>query len=354
MMKFNPYTLLILAVCFFSLPALSEIRWPEIPSKNKPLSFSVQTEYFRTHSNYSDSEGLFSTKYYDLPDENFFQYIAIHPRLSYSPLPYYLNLELFANNFYAASKTENVNRTVFRPTHIGGAFQIYHKLKTAYFGFELRGAVPLFFRNLNDEIILTDGAYFIEPGLWFLFQPSKMFYVYYNTAFRYRMSQLSGILFNTLGGVVKTRYTDAGMSVRTFISLNSNSQARSAEQVEQLLKTVNGGSYTFFSVKPSVLAWTAWMELKFKPVFTKIFFNVDTLGKNYAKGFSFGMVTKLQWSTKSSFLDREEEVLRFNFDDNGYQESSPSKKSSYFEEEEDPYTEDMNKELKKELKSLKY
>ena len=350
-MRFYIHTLLILFIGGWSPLVLCELRFPEFPSKNKPVSFNLHTEYFRSHSNYTHFG-----QYADLPDKNFFQYVAVHPSLSYSPFPYYLNFELFANSFYASSKSMGTSRDVFRPTVAGIGFNIYHKIQTFYAGLELRGGIPLYknFFEKTNEIILGDGAYFIEPGLWLLFNPSQIFYVYYNTAFRYRMAHLSGLLFNRLGGVLKTQHTDAGLAVHSFISLPSNSQERPVNQVEDRLKTVNGGSYTFYSIKPSVLAWTAWLELKFQPIFTKIYFNLNTLGNNYARGFSFGLVTKFKWSTKPSITERKR-VMRFRFDEDEEETAPSSERNSYFEEEDDLYNKkNINQELKQELNFLKH
>ena len=359
MMKLNPRILMTLTCLCFSPPALSELRWPEFPSKNKPLSVSLQTEFFRTHSNYTQFG-----QYVDLPNENFFQYVAFSPSISYSPFLHYINFDLFANSFYASSKTLNTRRDVpFQPTVLGGGARFYYRFQSFYSGFELRGGLPLSgnFQS-SDDMILGDGAYFVEPGLWFLFQPSKMFYVYANTAFRYRMSSpsdiLSGLLFNRLGGVLQTRNMDAGISIDSFFSLLPDQFTDQPEKRWELIKKTNGGSYKFYSVNPSVFSWTTWMELKFQPVFTKIYFNLDTLGQNYAKGFSFGLITKLKWSTKSSIIDRKRNTMRFDFNEEDFGDSTTkpdSKEESYFEEKEDPYNrESINKELKQELRSLRY
>lgn len=347
MLKFSPYVFWALTALSLSQPALSEIRFPELPSKNKPLSVYLQTEYFRTNANYTNFG-----QYVDLPNNNSFQYIALHPRLSYSPLPYYINFKLFANSFYASSKTTGEERSVFRPTVLGGGFQVYHKIKTFYGGFELRGGAPLYknFFEQPNEIILGDGSYFVEPGIWLLVSPSEKFYVYFNTAFRYRFSaSLSGRLFNRLGGVLKTQHIDAGLAANSFISLPTNSQERQIDRVNNILKTVNGASYTFYSIKPSVLSWAAWLKLKYQPVFATLYFNLDTLGSNYAKGFSFGLITKLQWHTKLSIIHRKRR-MDFDFEDR----DATSEDSPYFKEEEDPYNkEKLNKELKQELRFLK-
>ena len=192
-----------------------------------------------------------------------------------------------------------------------------------------------------------------------MLQPSKIFYIYNRTAFRWRSHFLSGILFANLGGVLQTEYVDGGISLDAFFSLLSDKRLGQPEF------QTNAGSYKFYSVNPSIVSVTPWMEFKFKPLFTKIYFNLDVSGRNYAKGFSLGLVTTLKWNTRSSMLKQRRRDMFFeDFEErdfgNSYHKedklkSSEPLKDSHFEEEEDPYSEDpiQNNELSKELQLLK-
>lgn len=353
-MKSNLFIVFPLIFFCFNSSALYDLNFPEIPSKNKPLSISLQKEFYRSVSNFIEFG-----QYDDLPDESYFQYFGFHPSISYSPLSHYINFELFANSFWAFSKKQGLKRDVFRVSFLGVGLNFYHKFKSLYSGFELRGGVPFSsYGNSQspDEMIIGDGAYFVEPGLWLLFQPSKMLYIYYNLAFRYRMFSLSSPLFNRLGGVLQTRYIDLGLSMDSFLSVLSDEFTLQPKKRWKYLGN-NAGSYKFFSVNPSALSFTAWMGFRIKPVFTKLYFNFDTFGKHYARGLKVGLITTFRWNTKSSIINRRKSDISFDFDED-IEISRPrrsTKKESYFEEEEDPYSkENINKELKEELKSLRY
>ena len=325
---------------------LSFIRSIEQPSKGKALSFGLQTEFFRSRANYTRFQ-----EFRVLPEGDFLQYIAFHPRISYAPFPsQYVNFELLAQSFYGSSQTLNT----FYPSSAGLALSFHHKFKTISAGFELRGGFPLHkgFQNPG-YMILGDGAFFAEPGLWLFIQPSRMLYFYVNTAFRWR-SFLSSLVFGRLGGVFQTQNIDAGAGIDSFYPLFSDPLAQSLEQRGDLLKRVNSGSYKFYSVNPSVLSWTTWIEFKFHPVFSKVYFNLDSLGQNYAKGLTFGLVTKLKWDFKVSAIERNKENMRFDFEDDS-EYDSPEEEKSYFEEKADPYSKSsVGPELKEELDSLKY
>lgn len=337
----------------FSQPVLSEPNFPEIPSKRKPFSISLQTEFFHSTKNYIE------WNWDDLPDENYFQYIGFYPRIRHSPFPY-ISVQIFSQNFYAMSKTLDSRRNVLQTSLIGGGFSIYHKYRRAYLGFELKAGVPLNRGVLKnpDEMILGDGTYFAEPGVWLLLRPSRNFYLHYNSALRFRMMDLSSLWFNRLGSFLKTRHADFGASVDSFFSIFSDDRFSSQPQTRwELLQRVNGGSFKFRSVNPSALSFTAWIEFKFKPVFTKLYFNQDTFGKNYAKGFHLGLITTVKWNTKSSVIKRKRKTKSFDFDEGfeGQGSRSSSKGRSYFEEEDDPYNkEKINRELKQELRSLRH
>ena len=349
-----------------SLPALAETRLPEIPSKSQPLSVQLQTEFFRTQANY-----ITFGQYADLPNNDFFQYVSFRPTVSYSPFQNYINFSLFANSFFASSKNENKEYLLpFQVSSVGVGASFYHKIQTLFIGLELRGGVPLYkgFQN-PQEIVVGDGAYFAEPGLWLIFQPSKIFYIYNHTAFRWRSAGLSSLLFASLGGVVESEFISFGLSLDSFFSLLIHDHFTSqASRRLNILKTANAGSHKFYSVNPSVLSGTAWAEFKFDPLFTTLYVNLDTMGENYAKGFSVGLMTKFQWSMKSSFIDKKRKNKTY-LDFEGWEEEEErtqnkvqkQKKSSYFEEEDDsslfqddpPDTnQDMNQELKDELNLL--
>ena len=321
-----------------------ELRFPDTPSKNKPLSIGLNTQYLRTHSNYYEL-----WKYDNLAKNNFFQYIAFRPQISYSPLSSYFNVSLFANSYYGSSKSLGLARSAFRVKVLGGGLSFFHKLNTTYMGVELRGGLP--FKNRPNEILLGDDSYFVEPNLWLFFAPVNSFYVYSNLAFRYRINPaLSSFLFFRLGGVLKTKYSNGGLAINSFMSLPTNTQQRSISQVDDLLKTVNGGSYAFYSIKPSVFDVTGWLELKLAPVFTTFYISLNTLGINYARSLSFGLNLKLKWNTKSSVLKRKR-VIKLPFDEVS---TSSQNDSTYFEEKEDSYNQpNMQNELQEELKSLK-
>ena len=333
--------------------ALSELNFPEFPSKRRPFSISLQTEFFHSSKNYIE------WKWDDLPDENYFQYFGFYPMIRYSPFSY-ISVQLFSKNFYAISKTLDSRRNVLQTSLVGGGVNLYHKYKTAYLGFELKAGVPLNRGVLvnPDEMIIEDGTYFVEPGVWLLLRPSRNFYLHYNSAFRFRMLDLSSLWFNRLGGFLKTRHADFGASVDSFFSIFSDDKFTSQPQTRwEPLQRVNGGSFKFRSVNPSSLSFTFWMEFKFKPVFIRLYFNQNSFGRHYAKGFNLGLITTVKWNTKSSVLKRKRKTKSFDFDE-GFSDpgsSSSSKGKSYFEEEDDPYNkEKINRELKEELRSLRY
>lgn len=339
---------LLIMLLFWSLPALSELRLPELPSKNKPLAFEMQTEFFRTHSNYTSLGG-----YVDLPEENYLQYFAFHPSLSYSPFSHYINFKIFANSFYVFSNSKGTKRSVFRPKVVGSSMSIYHKIQNLYIAGELRGGLPILKNHPNtNDLIVGEDSYFVEPGLWLLFQPSPLFYIHLNTAFEWRfLNGLSSLVHGQIGGTFQTEYLDAGVSINSFVSVIPDYFSSQPDTRLNPLRKVNGGSYKFSALNPSALSWMGWMEVKYKPFFTKLYFNMDTIGINYAKGFTFGLVKKIKWNTKSLSINKRH--MKFDFGEEESEDFSDSE-SKYFEEEKDPYDKgELNKELHEELYELK-
>ena len=352
-----------IALIFFAGPALAHFQTVEIPSNQKPLTVSLQSELFRSQANYTKPN-----TYEVLPDGHFFTSVLVRPKISYSPLRHLIRFNVFMDNIYAsATRPGQASPYVFYPTSVGGGVEFYHKIQTFFMGLNLLGGYPLYkdFVNQNPpQIIVGDGAYFGEVALAFLFQPVDNFQLYNRTAFRFRGSGLSSLGMFNLGGVLDSPYISAGLSVDSFVSIFKLDNYSGQEDFRHgLLVTSNAGSFKFYSVNPSVISFTGWVDFKYNVFKTKLYLNLDSWGKNYAKGLSLGLIAQWTWNTASrkSFLEKKknrdfglERVLSPN-----RQKAPPAESSSYFKEEQDPYLEPspskkkpINSELQEELELL--
>jgi len=346
----------------------------EPPSFKKSFDLSLQTEFFRSHSNYTNWG-----EYSNLPEDHSFQYILFKPEVSYSPFNgQAVRLSTFAETFYASSQTSRIEKQLpFKLSALGGSLDFYHKVQSLFIGLKFTGAYSfhslLFNENtktftvsdikappLPQEIIVGENAHYIEPSLHFIFKPNPYFYIYNRNAFRYRMNGLSSLAFSDLGVIAESENISGGFSLNTFFSLAFlDSFSNDPQKRHQALKTNNAGSYKFYSVNPSVISGTAWLSFKYSLFDTKFYLNIDTLGKNYGKGLSLGLITRLKFQKdEDSFLEKKREKNRYmDFDSKDLPvKSKVQQNSSYFDEEEDPYTqeeeEDPTTELRQELKLL--
>ena len=353
----------LISLLFFAGPALSDFQVVEIPSNQKPLSVSLQSELFRSQANYTKWG-----EYKDLQEETFFSSVLIRPKISYSPLKHLVRLNIFMDSFYASIQSPNkANPYIFYPSLLGAGAEFYHKIKTFFMGLQVLGAYPLYknFGTQNPpQIIVGDGAYYTEVALAFLFEPANNFHLYKRMAFRYRGSGLSSLGLINLGAVLDSQYLSAGVSLDSFLTvLKFDDYSPNPEFRWNRLESTNGGSYKFYSVNPSVLSWTGWVDFKYNFFKTKFYLNLNTIGNNYAKGLSLGFITQWTWNTasKKSYLEKKK---RRNFGLERIMSPRKTKKesSSYFEEEQDPYLEQtpskdsnkkpINMELKEELELL--
>jgi len=108
-----------------------------------------------------------------------------------------------------------------------------------------------------------------------------------------------------------------------------------------------------------VISGTFWLNFKYSFFNTKFYINLDTLGRNYAKGLSLGLITSLTFQNKTdTFLEKKRKKNLYK--DFGIKDLRPQNKiqnqNSYFDEEEDPYAESSeeqdNSELREELQLL--
>ena len=334
-------TFFFLTVLFvsYSFPSSGEVFSPQLLSKKGPLSIHLQSEYFNTVSNYR-----LLGEYVDLPGKNFFNYVANNFSLNYSPI-HWFNIETFFNTMWSASATDTELRNKFGITYAGLGFTFLKKINNFQINFELKGGAPLHSIPENtDEIVLGDGAYFINPNLWFIYEyPSKLFYLFYNINLLYRTKYLSSLLFNKLGFVFQTPFANAGFSTELFLPVMRDGYTHVPNTRWDITNKVNGGSYKFYSINPASLSFTGWMEWKLNPLSLNVYANVDTYGQNYAKGITLGFITSFKWDTKTKKRSHAEKFFK--------RKRSTSKKNSYFEEEEDSQA--INQELMEELHHLR-
>ena len=338
--------ILFLKICFliFFVSSLSEsqVLIPQIPSEDPFVSLHLQNEYYYSVSNYK-----FWGDYEDLEGENYFSYLSFNPSIKYAPLNW-LVLNVFGRTLWAFSQTGKDYRQSYYPSLVGGGATFYKQFKFFSLGLELKGGVPIYQVQTNtDEIVLGDGAYFVEPRFWFFYKASsQLFDLFCNIGFRYRTHSLSSLLLAKLGGVLHVHYADLGFSAEGFFSppFLSDEYERGPEKRWNLTNQVNGGSYKFYSVNPGVFSLTGWVELKvLQPFFLTLYTNLDTLGQNYAKGLTLGLISSLRWDVESTKAGSPEE-FQFEYDDLE-EERAPKKK--YFEEEEESGMNELQQELKR-------
>ena len=360
----------LIILCFsFSSSARAYIRQPHPPAA-KSLELSLQTEFFRSNANY-----LKWSEYATLPPENSFQYVFLKPQFSYSPFKnHYIRLSGFADNFYALSQTSQKSYELpFKLSVLGGSVYLYHKIQSLFIGLKLTGAYSLHSVHklvLNNpltiqsnEIIVGETASYFEPALSFIFKPSEYFYLYNQVSLRYRTAGLSSLIFLNLGAAVTSHNFSFGLSLDTFFSTFILDRfTNSPASRHNILEGANAGSYKFYSVNPSVVSGTLWLDFKYNFFNTNLYINLDTLGKNYGKGLTIGLITRFKWllQSKDSFLEKKRRKKNQYIDFrkrgdslNHMNNQRENKEKSYFEETEDPYMKnDINLELREELHLL--
>ena len=324
---------------------------PEVP-RGKSLSFSLDTEFYRTSANYTK---LGEFKDLDAKGMAFFQYVSFKPKLTYFPSRWF-SMSLFGGGIWANSVSkdspgkEDFERiSGLRPNLYGGGFDLYGHAGALHFSTGLRGGGSLSRLTETDEMVIGCGCYFIEPSLWVIYDIKSFVYFFYGTHFRYRTAQLSSLWFHKAGGYIQTGRVDFGFSTDLFFSAFSDFYKNQPEKRTAVLDEVNAGSYRFYSVNPSALSFTTWIEWKVKPLFVSLYGNVDINGRNYSRGLTIGINTKLKFSLGSeSTVDyKDYEYLKRKSRERGEseyfeedEESQQQEESEYFEEEEPPQREE--------------
>jgi len=337
---FKNFFLFIVLFLMWNVWSLEQIYFPKWPSYKNPLSIQLQSEYFNTVANYK-----LLGEYEDLPDQNFLTYVANNLSVQYF-LTHWFHFETFLNTMWAASQTDQQLRNKFGLTYTGLGLTFLFKIRHFQINAGFKGGLPITkILQDTDEIVFSDGAYFLNPHLWLMYQhPSTLWQVFYNINFLYRTKGLSSLVFNKLGAVILTQMADAGFSVQVFLPVLRDTYYKEPNQRWDITKKVNGDSYKFYSIDPGVLSFTGWMEWKFHPIYVNIYANIDTYGQRYAKGITLGVITRFQWNTKS-----KDTAYKNDF----FKQRTGQKSKSYFLEQEDETSTEINQELMDELDHLR-
>lgn len=343
-MKFLNY--FILMVLFsIKLVGATDIVFPKKISKKKPITLTLQNEYFYSKENYTQLG-----QHADLPSKNSFSYSGSKLALSYSPWPW-LYLETFMDTvLWSRSLTNNFLRGGFSFTEggLGLSLRTYYKGLSMHVDIQSAYSFEKALSN-TDEIILSDGAHWLQSDLWLTYEYKKMFYIFSNLGFRYRTAGLSGLNFYKIGGIFQSPIADFGFSTNLIIPLIvTDAYYQNPDQRLDVLKRVNGGSYKFHSLHPVHLSYTAWMQWNFPVLNLKVYFNLDSYGKNSARGLTIGLENQFIFNTRS-LSKRNKKTMLKKYKKSIFQKNKKRNQDEY--DDESPY---VNEELQEELNSLRY
>lgn len=321
--------------------------FPEIPTQ-KTLDLSLNTEFYQSVSNYT-SLGIWKA----LPTKAYFRYVAVQPQLTYFLLRWLsVNAGLQGLWVEGFSGTPPAQSRFLINFYEGGLAFHPINMESIYLSIGLKGGGPVSqLQENNDGLIVGCGCYFLEPDLWLIYNVRSLVYLFYRSRLRYRFHAISSLWFHKAGAYFRTRHINFGLSANFFFPAFRDPKSNQVQQREVLLKRVNAGSLKFYSVNPSALSFTGWMDFRFKalaPVSLTLYGNVDTYGQSYARGLTLGLSTKLSFSMESessSYKHYEHLKPPSDTDESDYFEEDeseknpskeePSKDTEYFPEEED-------------------
>ena len=335
---------LFLSFFLIVLPAEGKKLLPKLPSSKNPLSLEIQTEYYQSKENYTEL-GKFSP----LPEPNYFLYNIQDVTLSYSPWEWF-SAELFLSTGFGKSQTRQVELKNFNLIESGFGFSILQEYGSFFWNWDFKGGLPLAYNPpINDLVIIGDGAYYAETGMWFIYEIQPRFlYVFTHSRLRYRTNELSSLFFNQIGFFIRATHLQFGVSTDVFFSAPFvDNYSHSPEVRKVVTDRVNGGSAKFLSVNPNALSFSTWLQWKVQPVSLMVYANMDTYGARYGKGFTVGGNLTLTFNTKSnvsSYLKKR----RINS-----RQRRKSNKSDYFSEEGEGSNSNLNPELQEEINQLK-
>lgn len=256
---------------------------------------------------------------------------------------------MWAKSFNGDERSKLLSEFHLNSYALGFAFHNDNR-KPLYISAGLTAGGPLNQFEENTESLVTScGCYFVELDSWAVYDLKSLVYIFYNTRLRYRTSGLSSLWFHKAGGYFQTKRFNFGLSANFFFPLFLDSYQQEPKKRTLVLQRVNAGSHKFYSINPMALSFTGWMELKAGLASFALYGNIDTFGKNYARGFTLGLLARFVFSMESdpsnyknykhlNELPEEGEEPEEYFSEEGGEDT---KDSEYFSEEEDPEAENL-------------
>lgn len=130
---------------------------------------------------------------------------------------------------------------------------------------------------------------------WVGFDQRKSNFIWYGQGgFNYRMEGRSSLLMYEAGAGLRWNRNSFGAELGGFQSVMDDGDKGSEAKRNAVIQRVNGGSFRFYSVNPSVMEFRLWSEHEISSRF-KLDLNVayPFSGSNYANGMTFGAVVSM-------------------------------------------------------------
>ena len=291
----------LLFFTFLSFPGIvlanEPSDFPRAPDQ-KILSIDIGTEFYQTSQNFTDS-----SLWESLKPGAYFQTIAFKPKVTFFPIRR-LSLHIKGEGMWARSFNGDERGKLLSEFHLnsyalGLAFHNDNR-KPLYISGGLTAGGPLNQFAENTENLVTGcGCYFAELDAWGIYDFRSLVHIFYNTRLRYRSSGLSSLWFHKAGGYFQTRRFNFGLSANFFFPLFFGCLPTRTKKRTLVLQRVNAGSHKFYSINPMALSFTGWLELKAGIASVALYGDIDTFGKNYARGFTLGLSARVVFSMES-------------------------------------------------------
>ncbi len=279
--------------------------------------------FFNTSANFDTQWGSFER----LPDSNSYQNYLFDYRGQYElnqfwALKTYLGLAV-AESFDGIYSRSNSSLTeVGLGTSLAWFISRFQVFPEFWFYYPLNRVDPL-----TDAVLTGEGAMTLDTNLWLRWDLANWLQPFARIGWSYRDEGRSSLLHWDLGTHLYLNHWIYRLQLQGYNSTTDDAYLLNPEFRDNVTTAVNGGSFRFFSINPSLLEFQAKVDYALSPeVFVGVGGAYTLDGQNSAQGYTLfvtaavdvqlGKVAKPQPQRER----RRQEVERFRVDTRDYDE----------------------------------
>ncbi len=324
---FQYLLLLSLVLSCFWTHALQYLSFPRRLVEDNLLALNFEHRTYYSHINFNQQGSL-----RNISDEGYILLMDYHLSFFYSPNQWFqISPYIEAQTHMVNHPSKEIQVLPFFPTLSG--IKVFSSIHVPYLSIlpEIDFTFPLDVQNPINRIITNDGVFSTTPSLALFLNLSRL-HPFARIGYHWRYF-ISDLLFAQLGLLYRDNILEIGGLIGGFTSVTSGRDSNSLNRHKDL-ERYNLGSLKFYSVLPTSLGTSVWLDINLNRKFHFLTqFNFNWMGLNYAQGYTLHLGIRYSFIKRANLREQYKKSIR-RFKQNSYDMNSlyqeNSKKETFY------------------------